>query len=30
MKIGFFATGALRQLDFAEFAAWGAARGFGG
>ena len=30
MKIGFFATGVLRQLDFAEFAAWGAAQGFGG
>ena len=30
MKIGFFATGVLRRLDFAEFAAWGAAQGFGG
>lgn len=30
MKIGFFATGVLRQLDVAEFAAWGAAEGFGG
>ena len=30
MKIGYFATGVLRRLDFAEFAAWGASQGFGG
>lgn len=30
MKIGFFATGVLRRLDVATFAAWGAAQGFGG
>src|SRR5262245_61297048 len=30
MRIGFFATGVLRQVDFAAFAAWGAAAGFGG
>jgi len=30
MKIGYFATGVLQRLDFAEFAAWGAAQGFGG
>src|SRR6266542_2900008 len=30
MKVGYFATGVLQQLDFAEFAAWGAAQGFGG
>jgi sugar phosphate isomerase/epimerase len=30
MKVGFFQTGVLGRLDFAEFAAWGAAQGFGG
>ena len=30
MKVGYFATGVLQRLDFAEFAAWGAAQGFGG
>ena len=29
MKIGYFATGVMRQLDFEDFVRWGAEHGFG-